>query len=664
MIRIGHEGSSIGQLSMHLSKLFRTKEAPSPLSHLLHSNLPPSDDDAALVREALRKLEKEAAIDTKRADLIRQHKAILSLVRVLPTEIIQHIFIFASDTPWTISQVCRSWRHSAIALSGLWSRLPYMVLQTSSSKTRVQIALLSELLRRSRNAPLRISVSTSRRAIKNRQARTFHAHPVLRLLTAHSQRWQAVKLHLPETVVANLGADIRGKLDELTVLALNMLCSSHSDTNNGIAEIDTFALAPRLRSVDIKGMYSAEFKLPVANLVHYTHDIRSPLRLEEFASSSALETFDLSYRGTLVSSSNALSITLANLTNLTLESYFSSHRSFLVAIDLPAVQDIHVTSGSENLLPDLLAMLTRSGSGVCLSLRRLYIRTGAPPAQGDLVALLQAAPGLEHLNTTVPFYQDIEALGRTGSIEDVLAPRLKTCSFHLDRFVSDEVRLAIRRAAAARCEGRASSTLEDTELVEPLEHFEVQSAGGLRTEWVESADGEEGAEVEVWTPILQQVFFEAWTPTAAFPRVWALKMRLYAEIPTLHLWRVSRPKISDFGWTKRIEAILTQVEELEILDPRDILISNFHILLQTLNKDYLGNGVNYAFFNHAERILTKWKPLIATCLHDLHWGFRRKSHSSLTYIPSDHPIRRSEHMLEAVIHGISNGSDLFSTHLE
>lgn len=557
---------------MHISKLFKTntKEAPSPLSHLLHSNSPPTDDDAALVRATLRKLEKEAPLDTKS---IKQHRAILSPIRTLPPEILQHIFFFALDTPWTVSQVCLSWRQSAISFPSLWSCLPNLVLQTSSSKTRVQVALLTELLRRSRNAPLSMSVSTSRRAVKNRQARTFHAHPVLRLLTAHSQRWQTVTLYLPEIVVAKLGADIKGKLDELAVLVLNLLCSSHSDTNNGIAQIDTFALAPRLRSVDIKGMYSAEFKLPVANLVHYTHDIRSPLRLDDFASSSPLEAFDMTYRGTLVSGSNALSITLANLTKLTLESYFSSHRSFLIAIDLPAVQDIHVTSGSENVLPDLLAMLTRSASGVCWSLRRLYIRTGAPPAQDDLVSLLRATPGLEHLDTTVPYYQDIEELGHTGSVHDVLAPRLKTCSFHLDRFVSDEVRLAIRRAAAGRCEGwQVLSMLEETDVVKPLERFEVQSAGGVRSEWVESADGEEGMEVEVWTPILQQVYFEAWTPTAALPRVWSLKMRLYAEIPTLHLWRVARPKISDFGWTKRIEAILTEVEELEILDPRDILV--------------------------------------------------------------------------------------------
>ncbi|KAJ7618161.1 hypothetical protein DFH06DRAFT_1144984 [Mycena polygramma] len=87
-------------------------------------------------------------------EYVRQHRAILSPVRLAPPELVGHIFALtlAGDKrpPWYLGQICRSWRLAA---------LPYPILWTSIAirhASRTQLPLVETLLLRSRNAPLKI----------------------------------------------------------------------------------------------------------------------------------------------------------------------------------------------------------------------------------------------------------------------------------------------------------------------------------------------------------------------------------------------------------------------------------------------------------------------------------------------------------------------------
>ncbi|KAJ7635763.1 hypothetical protein DFH06DRAFT_1003258, partial [Mycena polygramma] len=85
---------------------------------------------------------------------VRQHRAILSPVRLAPPELVGHIFAvtLAGDKrpPWYLGQICRSWRLAALAYPVLWTSI---AIRHSS---RTQLPLVETLLLRSSNAPLSI----------------------------------------------------------------------------------------------------------------------------------------------------------------------------------------------------------------------------------------------------------------------------------------------------------------------------------------------------------------------------------------------------------------------------------------------------------------------------------------------------------------------------
>ncbi|KAF6743513.1 hypothetical protein DFP72DRAFT_932786 [Ephemerocybe angulata] len=108
---------------------------PSPIdiSHLTHSNAVPTTSETKQIREGIQTLEHKAA--DLRAQLqelesqLQQHRGILSPIRLLPLEVLGHIFSLVLpdildevDRTYLIglSLVCRSWCEAARATLKLW----------------------------------------------------------------------------------------------------------------------------------------------------------------------------------------------------------------------------------------------------------------------------------------------------------------------------------------------------------------------------------------------------------------------------------------------------------------------------------------------------------------------------------------------------------------
>ncbi|CAA7264328.1 unnamed protein product [Cyclocybe aegerita] len=139
-------------MQQHTSKLQEKTKLDSPFSHLLYTNLIPTDDERDLIQEHLTKPRQElAALDTtitklqhalqalfkKRVELneiIQAHRMLLSPFRQLPTEIVREIFLFClppthnalmstQQAPLVLGRVCSRWRSIAYATPRLWSSI-------------------------------------------------------------------------------------------------------------------------------------------------------------------------------------------------------------------------------------------------------------------------------------------------------------------------------------------------------------------------------------------------------------------------------------------------------------------------------------------------------------------------------------------------------------
>ncbi|KAG2002518.1 hypothetical protein CC2G_004702 [Coprinopsis cinerea AmutBmut pab1-1] len=118
----------------------------SPFQQHLGTNYVPSaaqlQDISAFVKQSdarLAELNAELAVLLEKRDKLKEsidgHKALLSITRRLPTDIMQNIFNWTlppfafnttmdpSDSPLLLTRVCRSWREIAINLPHLWSAI-------------------------------------------------------------------------------------------------------------------------------------------------------------------------------------------------------------------------------------------------------------------------------------------------------------------------------------------------------------------------------------------------------------------------------------------------------------------------------------------------------------------------------------------------------------
>jgi len=171
-----------------------------PFPHLLHSNAVPTEAEAFLIKRAITdahllytRLHRILHGSDIRSiwggrlhlraitrynlectiDFIEEQSAILSPIRKLPPEILEQIFIGTlppypmdistrryqnADLPWELSQVCQSWRATALSTSILWATIPTVDLGANHTSGHNYLVFLLELFNRSRHVDLHICV--------------------------------------------------------------------------------------------------------------------------------------------------------------------------------------------------------------------------------------------------------------------------------------------------------------------------------------------------------------------------------------------------------------------------------------------------------------------------------------------------------------------------
>ena len=558
----------------------RLKLPEPPVPHLTYSNRLPTEDETQRVRAAIDEVKEEkeslrrklflrsvagessriweAAMRHKigrATKFIRQHQGVISPIRRLPPELLEEIFQFTTsfrvqsrwstgrELPWTLAQVCRSWRVSALAISSLWSHIPTIMLKKSHSRTNRQLSSLKETLKRSREAPLTFYVYA--------RSHDMYSHPVLDLLAQHRQRWKNVTLEISRNLFGSL-KHIKGELPALETLSLQVRFGLLDTT------IDMFEVAPRLRDVNVSGTYSGDMPiaLPYAQLISYKERMMSRDLITRVVASpsSPLESLTILE---LADGPALPPITLPNLLKLTVKFYYGLEAPFLNNLTLPAIEEVRIVSYRGNvvntsLLETLITML--SNSSPC-RLKDLAYRADCEEV-GVFSRLLRLTPKLVNLDATIPSAADLLSLAH-GFEDRLLVPRLETCKFHCDAHSPDtETTQALNALATARCE--VVSEIGESSVVIPGEILPLKSL----SMYFDSSDFTHDVHARL----------HGWKPTVGSIALKFFRMQLLQELPELDFGRPPRSRKIDLKWSDRVSKVLDAIDEFKVEDVNDIFV--------------------------------------------------------------------------------------------
>lgn len=559
-------------------------------SHLLESNRAPTEDESRRIRILIHTMNAEVEVllkkqmkgerglwPWKRANFdrrirkltkrIRNCAYILSIVRVIPPEIIQYIFLLSDTSPWILSRICRDWRQYALSFPPLWASLPVVRINPKSRRrSAAMLQRCTEMLRYSSNAPLTLRVFALNSKITN--------DPALDLLALHSYRWHSAKIQLPPGAVATLAPAIKGRLPILQTLCLRFISVRHDPD---IPEIEAFADTPSLKSLRIEGFFSGRIQVTAPNLLHLTCNWPLPFSFPVLSQFTKLEqlhlTFGISHVDATFIQGNLM--TFPHLKQLSADLAQDHSFSLLQSIVVPSIAEILLQLPPGDGIVHLTAMLIRSGQQNTPGIQRFQLRHKAAPESGQTIALLQLMPELRVLGLSMPHVDDINNFAQTDDLVHMLVPKLETCTFFFEGVPtlarpSDELRSAVKAVVLNRCETpRNLNDSEETGGLRPLRLFEL---GGPPCVPVIADGFIVGFRDMMYLPLFTQADFENWTPTNRLPQLMNVHKRLVEQLPHLYTGIISFGAGPD-GWVARVNVILDEVEALEALDLFDVLVS-------------------------------------------------------------------------------------------
>ena len=458
-----------------------------PVPHLLRSNAAPTDTEASLINLAIAdayllytRLHRILYESESRGnwqdrlqprvitrynfefttDFIEEQYVILSPVRKLPPEVLEVIFLGTlppylmdfstrrrrnADLPWALSQVCQSWRATALSTPALWATLPTVNISADSTCGQDYLVFLLELLKRSQHIVLHIFVEKD-------GTLNDDFYLVLDILVAHSAKWKGLIIEAPFWIYAL--EDVKERLPELQWLYIRGSQLAEAQDPIRGPDIDIFQSAPKLRVARVDGKIDhRKAVLPYSQLTDYSQGIGHEHRLMEVFADPRPDLQRLSVRNFCESEifrNMTRLITVSNLTTFEFEFAFES-RSFKIlgTFVLPVIEELKITTHVHGLIPVVSSLISRSQSSV---LKKIYLRTKMI-SSGELTKLLKKAPTVEHINITIPPAQDITYLLHHPDV----APCLRTCGFFTDSKLPQKLVVALRSLAKSCCEDAADT---------------------------------------------------------------------------------------------------------------------------------------------------------------------------------------------------------------
>ena len=297
----------------------------------------------------------------------------------------------------------------------LWNRIPIHLGDNTLAKLDAQATFLTGLLARSRNASLYLHVQAP--------SKEYDWHPLIDALVPYSGRVEELTIK-SSIVTMNAFRKVKGHLPLLRKLTLSK--ASQRNRPNALI-IDLFEEAPLLREVTLFALYTHELILPWPQVISFNGSRINRAGLSQLVANSLdlerLEIAGYSY------GAGPRTATLRRLTTLKvkLENPAITSNFFFGSLNLPKVEEIEVEEYQGDLLPHLIAMLSRCPTPSML--RKLSFRNIIQEAPGDLTSLLVHTPQLLELDLELPPIHDLFKL-IIGPENPPLVPMLETLIIH------------------------------------------------------------------------------------------------------------------------------------------------------------------------------------------------------------------------------------------
>ena len=465
----------------------------SPLQHLLESNATPSDSEVITIRTLITNA--EASIEklhrrfptryrasqvSKLLKTIEAHRALLSPVRYLPSEILQEVFLYYVDKqdpndatirtmPWRLGHITHRWREVALSLPSLWDDIPKIYLfETGLEQSFVQ-ALICLLRRTGTSRTLKLNIGQYQGFGSLRMGYESPTS-IIEKIMLHSERIEQLCIEVNSTTMPLLQG-FKGRLPNLRILRVLYYVPAPN------LNIDVFETAPALRQVSLGGLChnsSVNVLLPWSQITHFEDErIRRVGRLVLLSSSSlcSLTSLDIYrplclYRVDKSPLSPYRPTTLPNLRTLSVVIYDRDYKDvdlFLESLTVPAVEVMKIRH-MRPLIPPLLSMF--SGSRGPSRLQKLAFRT-IPLQAGELSALLKLTPHLVELDIDVPPAADLLRLTYSEG-EVMLVPMLQALYMRIPHVLATAAQIEyLDTIAKVRCELGICKDSEDTAMLSP-----------------------------------------------------------------------------------------------------------------------------------------------------------------------------------------------------
>ncbi|KAF8816839.1 hypothetical protein BYT27DRAFT_7154233 [Phlegmacium glaucopus] len=225
---------------------------------------------------------------------ISEHRALISLVRKLPIEILQEIFVACLPTthnavmckeepPILLTQICSSWRNIAHSTPQLWKSIHIAVPCTTPGMYATGYANIQsvveqvfhrrseavlEWITRSAACPLDISLSISLTEWENSLPDGFYDR-IIEYLIRFSERWKEISFSAPYQALVPVAALPPSKVPLLESLSLN--CSRLHFTSDLPTHLSSQSVwktsgvmkAPKLRGICLTQLHEDATRLPI-----------------------------------------------------------------------------------------------------------------------------------------------------------------------------------------------------------------------------------------------------------------------------------------------------------------------------------------------------------------------------------------------------------------
>ena len=443
----------------------------------MKSNVAPSDSEIITIRALITEVEvriKELhhnhlptsqVTESRLLEFVQVHKALLSPVRYLPSEVLQEIFLHYCDhgltnppiskIPWRLGHISHRWREIAFSLPALWDNIPPINFYMKSHSNLSYDRAIAQLMERSGTSPT-LKLYLSFPFLQKDVPRSS----IFKMVVRHSERLESLRMTIENMHATKHFQGLKGRLPNLRNLTLGLPWAFTNDGRN----LDIFETAPALRKVKLVWSDpgdSIRLLLPWSQITHFTDMLHSKsiapyVPLSSLPSLSYLDIHRDIYResefrfhdpSTHWPPSQYEPITLSRLHTLKVHDHFNEDTGiFLDSLKIPAVEDIKI-SLPRSLVPNLVSLFSRSHQPS--RLQKLAFRTISLQA-GELSDLINLTPQLIELDISVPPMADIlRLIDCEGNVVLVLMLRA-LYMYDIDDCLSESIE-CVKRLAQVRC---------------------------------------------------------------------------------------------------------------------------------------------------------------------------------------------------------------------